>query len=115
MTWKEKIKNTWFQNSAPEEYLLDQTYLNSDAFSFFDTCRGNFKCPDEEEMIKWAEKLEESTQKEGFCLFLLSNSVAAEAICELYREEDETLRAIGWLHPLELKIFSALRRRAQRA
>ena len=90
---------------APEEYLLDQTYLNSDAFSFFDTCRGNFKCPDEEEMIKWAEKLEESTQKEGFCLFLLSNSVAAEAICELYREEDETLRAIGWLHPLELKIF----------
>ena len=33
--------------------------------------------------------MEESTQKEGFCLFLLSNSVAAEAICELYGEEDD--------------------------
>lgn len=90
---------------APEEYLLDQTYLNSEAFSFFDTCRGNFKCPDEEEMIGWGGKLEENAKKEGFCLFLLSNSATADSICERYREADETLRSIGWLQQLELKTF----------
>ena len=54
---------------APEEYLLDQNYINSEAFSFFDTCRGNFKCPDEEEMIAWAGNLEEKDKSKASVFF----------------------------------------------